>query len=208
MNDAESQQASIPKDYGTIPVSADAGGSARRVVIALAAIALFASGVAVGSSIATTPRGASVVYSGQHGVWCNYNGQIVPCGDEVKFTPQMRPLSPPSRKTHPSHPNLAKLPPVDSINQWSYLDNGQISENGNIVAQGKKPAQLVAQDRSGGGGGCSPGFTGFAATKDCRGYFLCTNGKAGTVMKCPSGTLFDTTITACAFATTVTGCGT
>ena len=146
MNDAESQQASIPKDYGTIPVSADAGGSARRVVIALAAIALFASGVAVGSSIATTPRGASVVYSGQHGVWCNSDGQIVPCGGEVKFTPQMTPLSPPSRKTHHSHPNLAKLPPVDSINQWSYLDNGQISESGNIVAQGKKLTQLVAQD--------------------------------------------------------------
>ena len=63
MRDEESQQASIPKDYGTISASADAGGSARRVVIiALAAIALFASGVAVGSSIATTPRGASVVY--------------------------------------------------------------------------------------------------------------------------------------------------
>ena len=62
MTDEESQQASIPKDYGTVPASADAGGSARRVVIiALAAIALFASGVAVGSSIATTPRGASVV---------------------------------------------------------------------------------------------------------------------------------------------------
>ena len=108
MNDEESQQASIPKDYGTalstVPVSADAGGSARRVVIiALAAIALFASGVAVGSSIATTPRGASVVYSGQHGVWCNVDGRIVPCGGEVKFTPQMRPLSPPS---HPSPPNL------------------------------------------------------------------------------------------------------
>ena len=88
MRDEESQQASIPKDYGTVPASADAGGSARRVVkIALAAIALFASGIAVGSSIATTPRGASVVYSGQHGVWCNYDGQIVPCGDEVKFAP-------------------------------------------------------------------------------------------------------------------------
>ena len=65
MKDEESQQASIPKDYisyGTVPASADAGGSARRVVIALAAIALFASGVAVGSSIATTPRGASVVW--------------------------------------------------------------------------------------------------------------------------------------------------
>ena len=63
MRDEESQQASIPKDYGTVPASADAGGSARRVVvIALAAIALFASGVAVGSSIATTPRGASVVW--------------------------------------------------------------------------------------------------------------------------------------------------
>ena len=146
MIDEESQQASIPKDYGTVPASADAGGSARRVVIiALAAIALFASGVAVGSSIATTPRGASVVYSGQHGVWCNSNGQIVPCGGEVKFTPQMTPLSPPSRKTHP---NLEESPPVDGINQWSYLDNGQISESGNIVAQGKKPTQLVAQDNS------------------------------------------------------------
>jgi len=134
MIDEESQQASIPKDYGTVPASADAGGSARRVVIALAAIALFASGVAVGSSIATTPRGASVVYSGQHGVWCEINGQIVPCGDEVKFTPQMRPLSPPSQK---SHPNFEEIPggPVDSINQWSYLDNGQISESGNVVAK-------------------------------------------------------------------------
>ena len=144
MKDEESQQASIPKDYGTIPVSADAGGSARRVVIALAAIALFASGVAVGSSIATTPRGASVVYSGQHGVWCEINGQIVPCGDEVKFTPQVRPLSP------PSPPNLAAaLGAFD----WSgtrviYLDNGQITENGNVVAQGKKLTQLVAQDHS------------------------------------------------------------
>ena len=132
----ESQQASIPKDYGTIiPASADAGGLARRVVItALAAIALFASGVAVGSSIATTPRGASVVYSGQHGVWCSVDGRIVPCGDEVKFTPQMRPLSPPSQK---SHPNFEEIPggPVDSINQWSYLDNGQISESGNVVAK-------------------------------------------------------------------------
>ena len=154
MKDEESQQASIPKDYGTVtvPASADAGGSARRVVkIALAAIALFASGVAVGSSIATTPRGASVVYSGQHGVWCNYDGQIVPCGDEVKFTPQMRPLSPPSQK---SHPNLEEDPPVDGINQWSYLDNGQISESGNIVAQGKKPTQLVAQDCQGQGKYC------------------------------------------------------
>ena len=134
MNDEESQQASIPKDYGTVPASADAGGSARRVVVALAAIALFASGVAVGSSIATTPRGASVVYSGQHGVWCNSDGQIVPCGGEVKFTPQMRPLSPPSQK---SHPNFEEIPggPVDSINQWSYLDNGQISESGNVVAK-------------------------------------------------------------------------
>ena len=134
MTDEESQQASIPKDYGTVPASADAGGSARRVVIALAAIALFASGVAVGSSIATTPRGASVVYSGQHGVWCNSDGQIVPCGGEVKFTPQMRPLSPPSQK---SHPNFEEIPggPVDSINQWSYLDNGQISESGNVVAK-------------------------------------------------------------------------
>ena len=146
MNDEESQQASIPKDYGTIPASADAGGSARRVVIiALAAIALFASGIAVGSSIATTPRGASVVYSGQHGVWCSVDGQIIPCGGEVKFTPQVRPLSPPSQK---SHPNFEEDPPVDGINQWSYLGNGQISESGNIVAQGKKPTQLVAQDNS------------------------------------------------------------
>ena len=144
MRDEESQQASIPKDYGTaqgtVPAtgSADAGGSARRVVVlALAAIALFASGVAVGSSIETsqtTPRGASVVYSGQHGVWCSVDGRIVPCGDEVKFTPQMRPLSPPSQK---SHPNFEEIPggPVDSINQWSYLDNGQISESGNVVAK-------------------------------------------------------------------------
>ena len=135
MIDEESQQASIPKDYETFPASADVGGSARRIVIiALAAIALFASGVAVGSSIATTPRGASVVYSGQHGVWCNSDGQIVPCGGEVKFTPQMRPLSPPSQK---SHPNFEEIPggPVDSINQWSYLDNGQISESGNVVAK-------------------------------------------------------------------------
>ena len=75
MRDEESQQASIPKDYGTVPASADAGGSARRVVIiALAAIALFASGIAVGSSIATTPRGASVVYSSyfpNHQQWEN-----------------------------------------------------------------------------------------------------------------------------------------
>ena len=28
------------------------------------------------------------------------------------------------------------------------MDNGQISESGNIVAQGKKPTQLVAQDNS------------------------------------------------------------
>ena len=153
MNDEESQQASIPKDYGTVPASADAGGSARRVVIiALAAIALFASGVAVGSSIATTPRGASVVYSGQHGVWCSVDGQIVPCGGEVKFTPQMRPLSPPSPNSHPNS-YLAELPASvmpyqPGINQWSYLDNGQISESGNIVAQGKKLTQLVAQDNS------------------------------------------------------------
>ena len=160
----ESQQASIPKDYGTIiPASADAGGLARRVVItALAAIALFASGVAVGSSIATTPRGASVVYSGQHGVWCNSDGQIVPCGGEVKFTPQMTPLSPPTKKGHPSLPNLAGLPRLDGINPggggeynpWSDLGNGQISESGNIVAQGKKPTQLVAQDCQGQGKYC------------------------------------------------------
>ena len=92
MKDEESQQASIPKDYGTaqgtVPAtgSADAGGSARRVVIiALAAIALFASGVAVGSSIATTPRGASA-YGGQLDElvgrgpgWCNYHGSPMPC---------------------------------------------------------------------------------------------------------------------------------
>ena len=86
MNDEESQQASIPKDYGTVPASADAGGSARRVVIiALAAIALFASGVAVGSSIATTPRGASA-YGGQLDElvgrgpgWCDYHGSPMPC---------------------------------------------------------------------------------------------------------------------------------
>ena len=152
MKDEESQQASIPQDYGSFPASADAGGSARRVVIiALAAIALFASGVAVGSSIATTPRGASVVYSGQHGVWCNVDGRIVPCGGEVKFTPQIKPLSPPSQK---SHPNLEEDPPVDGINQWSYLDNGQISESGNIVAQGKKLTQLVAHDCQGQGKYC------------------------------------------------------
>ena len=145
MTDEESQQASIPQDYGSFPASADAGGSARRVVIiALAAIALFASGVAVGSSIATTPRGASVVYSGQHGVWCNVDGRIVPCGGEVKFTPQMTPLSPPTKKGHPSHPNLAELPAwaityqpgtQGGINQWSDLGNGQISESGNVVAK-------------------------------------------------------------------------
>ena len=65
MRDEESQQAFIPKDYGTalstVPVSADAGGSARRVVIiALAAIALFASGVAVGSSTVCTPGFAAM----------------------------------------------------------------------------------------------------------------------------------------------------
>ena len=60
MKDEESQQASIPKDYGTVPASADAGGSARRVVIALAAIALFASGVAVGSSTVCTPGFAAM----------------------------------------------------------------------------------------------------------------------------------------------------
>ena len=47
--DEESQQASIPKDYGTaqgtVPAtgSADAGGSARRVAIALAAKLLASS---------------------------------------------------------------------------------------------------------------------------------------------------------------------
>ncbi len=104
MKDEESQQASIPNYGTTIPASADAGGSARRVVvIALAAIALFASGVAVGSSIATTPRGASAYGTGQltssHkyqlDVSCTLDGQSVPCG-EVKVTPQIRPLSPPS----------------------------------------------------------------------------------------------------------------
>ena len=97
MRDEESQQASIPKDYGTalstVPVSADAGGSARRVVIiALAAIALFASGVAVGSSIATTPRGASA-YGGQLDElvgrgpgWCNYYGSPMPCSCECTTT--------------------------------------------------------------------------------------------------------------------------
>ena len=155
MNDEESQQASIPKDYGTalstVPVSADAGGSARRVVIiALAAIALFASGVAVGSSIATTPRGASVVYSGQHGVWCNSDGRIVPCGGEVKFTPQMRPLSPPS---HPSPPNLAELPHLDNIPDPQFPIN-HVTESGNVVAQGKKLTQLVAHDCQGQGKYC------------------------------------------------------
>ena len=155
MNDEESQQASIPKDYGTalstVPVSADAGGSARRVVIiALAAIALFASGVAVGSSIATTPRGASVVYSGQHGVWCNVDGRIVPCGGEVKFTPQMRPLSPPS---HPSPPNLAELPHLDNIPDPQFPIN-HVTESGNVVAQGKKLTQLVAHDCQGQGKYC------------------------------------------------------
>ena len=107
MKDEESQQASIPKDYaqgyGTIPASANAGGSPRRVVVALAAIALFASGVAVGSSIATTPRGASAYGTGQltssHEyqlvVSCTLDGQSVPC-NEVKVTPQIKPLSPPS----------------------------------------------------------------------------------------------------------------
>ena len=93
MKDEESQQASIPKDYGTVPASADAGGSARRVVIiALAAIALFASGVAVGSSIATTPRGASA-YGGQLDElvgrgpgWCNYYGSPMPCSCECTTT--------------------------------------------------------------------------------------------------------------------------
>ena len=99
MRDEESQQASIPKDYGTaqgtVPAtgSADAGGSARRVVIiALAAIALFASGVAVGSSIATTPRGASA-YGGQLDElvgrgpgWCNYYGSPMPCSCECTTT--------------------------------------------------------------------------------------------------------------------------
>ena len=155
MRDEESQQASIPKDYGTalstVPVSADAGGSARRVVIiALAAIALFASGVAVGSSIATTPRGASVVYSGQHGVWCNVDGRIVPCGGEVKFTPQMRPLSPPS---HPSPPNLAELPHLDNIPDPQFPIN-HVTESGNVVAQGKKLTQLVAHDCQGQGKYC------------------------------------------------------
>ena len=86
MIDEESQQASIPKDYETFPASADVGGSARRIVIiALAAIALFASGVAVGSSIATTPRGASA-YGGQLDElvgrgpgWCNFHGSPMPC---------------------------------------------------------------------------------------------------------------------------------
>ena len=158
MRDEESQQAFIPKDYGTalstVPVSADAGGSARRVVIiALAAIALFASGVAVGSSIATKPRGASVVYSGQHGVWCNSDGQIVPCGGEVKFTPQITPLSPPTPPFH--DPNLAELPAVDGINQWIQLHSSNltpvITEKGNVVVaqdKGKKSTQLVAQDDS------------------------------------------------------------
>ena len=79
MKDEESQQASIPKDYGTIiPASADAGGSARRVVVlALAAIALFASGVAVGSSIETsqtTPRGSfgGVQWSTRRLVLCRW----------------------------------------------------------------------------------------------------------------------------------------
>ena len=157
MTDEESQQASIPKDYGTaqgtVPAtgSADAGGSARRVVIiALAAIALFASGVAVGSSIATTPRGDSVVYSGQHGVWCNSDGQIVPCGGEVKFTPQMRPLSPPSP---PSPPNLAQLPHLDNIPDPQFPIN-HVTESGNVVAQGKKLTQLVAHDCQGQGKYC------------------------------------------------------
>ena len=151
MKDEESQQASIPNYGTTIPASADAGGSARRVVIALAAIALFASGVAVGSSIATTPRGASVVYSGQHGVWCeNNDGQIVPCGGEVKFTPQMRPLSPPS---HPSPPNLAELPHLDNIPDPQFPIN-HVTESGNVVAQGKKLTQLVAHDCQGQGKYC------------------------------------------------------
>ena len=152
MIDEESQQASIPKDYETFPASADVGGSARRIVIiALAAIALFASGVAVGSSIATTPRGASVVYSGQHGVWCeNNDGQIVPCGGEVKFTPQMRPLSPPSP---PSPPNLAELPHLDNIPDPQFPIN-HVTESGNVVAQGKKLTQLVAQDCQGQGKYC------------------------------------------------------
>ena len=150
MMDEESQQASIPNYGTTIPASADAGGSARRVVIALAAIALFASGVAVGSSIATTPRGASVVYSGQHGVWCNVDGRIVPCGGEVKFTPQMRPLSPPSP---PSPPNLAELPHLDNIPDPQFPIN-HVTESGNVVAQGKKLTQLVAHDCQGQGKYC------------------------------------------------------
>ena len=95
MIDEESQQASIPKDYGTTTIqdaSADAGGSARRVVIALAAIALFASGVAVGSSIATTPRGASAYGAqldelvGRGPGWCNYYGSPMPCSCECTTT--------------------------------------------------------------------------------------------------------------------------
>ena len=93
MMDEESQQASIPNYGTTVPASADAGGSARRVVvIALAAIALFASGVAVGSSIATTPRGASA-YGGQLDElvgrgpgWCNYYGSPMPCSCECTTT--------------------------------------------------------------------------------------------------------------------------
>ena len=165
MIDEESQQASIPKDYGTVPASADAGGSARRVVIiALAAIALFASGVAVGSSIATTPRGASAHgYYGEgvdgqdvgcRGLKCHWGGDGSLYGGQLPIETRR-----PVQFTPPSHPNLAARPPVDSINQWSYLDNGQISESGNIVAQGKKPTQLVAQDSS----LCTVCTPGFAA---------------------------------------------
>ena len=126
MHDEESQQASIPKDYGTISASADAGGSARRVVIlALAAITLFASGVAVGSSIATTPRGASA-----YGLSMDEDGWLVGEGpppvdgiNQWSYAHPIDPLSPPTKKGHPSHP------PLDGVNQWSDLGNGQITES-------------------------------------------------------------------------------
>merc|ERR1719293_24476 len=53
---------------------------------------------------------------------------------------------------------------------------------------------------------CPLSYTGYFPTKDCTGYMYCSNGSAGAVMPCVPGTLFDKSITACAFASTVTGC--
>merc|ERR1711933_554608 len=120
--------------------------------------------------------------------------------------------------------NWKMAPPEPTNVDWTgYTGPAQSGGSGNdfdgAVTNAVGPPDIIPSGGGGGGGaapnpsgggngaGCSPGFSGFVATKDCRGYMLCTNGSAGIAMNCPSGTIFDVKINACAFASTVSGCG-